>query len=308
MKVGIVGGGAIGLLIATYLTKYDHDVTIIVRREAQKQLIKNEGIHRITSHDDKKSSYEKVTAVTLSESDNEYYDLLIVTVKQYQLQSVLQTIDNKNIKIHYALFLQNGMSHVPLLRQVKCESVIVGIVEHGARRLTDNTVIHTGLGKIRTASYSGSVTEVRRLTSALSAEHFPFFYEEEWYKLLAEKLIINSVINPLTTLYQVTNGKLLNNAHFLRNMERLCQESVDVLGLNNNDEMLAKVKKICYKTATNRSSMLVDFESGRETELEAICGYILEQAKQKEISVPHTSFVYESLLGILDIRKGETNL
>ncbi|MDY0408096.1 2-dehydropantoate 2-reductase N-terminal domain-containing protein [Paracerasibacillus soli] len=44
MKIGVIGGGAIGFLTASKLNSV-HDITLYVRREEQKSLLVQEGLH-----------------------------------------------------------------------------------------------------------------------------------------------------------------------------------------------------------------------------------------------------------------------
>ncbi|MDG3043859.1 2-dehydropantoate 2-reductase N-terminal domain-containing protein [Bacillus sp. B6(2022)] len=46
MKIGIIGGGAIGLLCASYLSEH-HDITLFTRRKQQAEEIRALGIERM---------------------------------------------------------------------------------------------------------------------------------------------------------------------------------------------------------------------------------------------------------------------
>lgn len=46
LKIGIIGGGAIGLLCASYLSEH-HDITLFTRRKQQAEEIRALGIERM---------------------------------------------------------------------------------------------------------------------------------------------------------------------------------------------------------------------------------------------------------------------
>jgi 2-dehydropantoate 2-reductase len=117
--------------------------------------------------------------------------------------------------------------------------------------------------------------------------------------MLSEKLLVNAAINPVTALFKVENGMLLENPHYLNMMEFLFEESIQVLGLQKQKErLLEDLYRVCRNTKNNRSSMLRDIDSGRKTEIDSISGYILRLGKQKGIDTSKTRMMYESIKGI----------
>ncbi len=67
--------------------------------------------------------------------------------------------------------------------------------------------------------------------------------------------------------------------------------------VQNKDESFEHVKAVCIATAENRSSMLKDLENGRKTEIDAILGHILSEAKSKGKSDCLTSSLYKMVKG-----------
>ena len=57
------------------------------------------------------------------------------------------------------------------------------------------------------------------------------------------------------------------------------------------------MKQVCRITAGNRSSMLKDLENGRQTEIDAILGYVLHEAQQTKQDCPMTRFLYMMIKG-----------
>ena len=136
MRIGIIGGGAIGLLYANYLRE-KHDVTIFTRTQEQAELLNRDGLNFIVNG---QVQTKKVKANQISEAvTNE--ELLIVTVKQYHLSDLYPSIKNVTSPL---LFLQNGYGHIEFLKTLNSRSIFVGVIEHGALKHNQNTVEHTG--------------------------------------------------------------------------------------------------------------------------------------------------------------------
>lgn len=281
MKIGIIGGGSIGLLLSTYLAS-QHEVTIYVKRNEQKSILNNQGLFLA-------DTVSPISVHTLLLEEIQEADCFIICVKQHQIANVLPTL--KKIKGQIPLlFLQNGMGHIEYLREIN-NNIYIGVVEHGALRNADNHVRHTGKGAIKIATYTGNTKALYSLTEQLNQREFPFQIAQDWKKLLAEKLIVNAVINPLTTLFNVPNKDILNNPYIFHLAKELCYEAAMVLQLDYHTQ-LHKIKEIIYQTGENMSSMLMDIKEGRQTEIDAISGYLMADINHE---LPYTSFVYNGI-------------
>jgi|SRR5690625_818999 len=277
MNIGIIGGGSLGLLIGSYLGKHDQ-TTIYVRRQEQKTKLLSHGINR---------SQECIPVQAKTYDNMQQEDLLIVCLKQYDLATVIPYINQSNWQTP-TIFLQNGMGHIKWLKQMK-QPIIVGVVEHGAFRVNDYTVKHTGIGQIKLAPFQRVSQLMKPIQSTIQANHFPVIIDSDWERLLVDKLVINAAINPLTAIFKIKNGELLTNDHVYQLLKKLTYETANILNLNPV-EQLKRVQTIAQQTALNDSSMLQDIQTNGRTEIEAISGYLLEQ--RSEMEKPYTTFVY----------------
>ncbi|WP_157724871.1 2-dehydropantoate 2-reductase [Virgibacillus phasianinus] len=289
MKIGIIGGGSIGLLVAKYLCEM-HNVTLYVRRPKQKQKLNDHGLFLSNN-----TTPCRVNALLTSELKEE--DCVIVCVKQPEIGALVQLLSHLT-KHTPIIFLQNGMAHIDLLKDLS-NPVYIGIVTHGALRKSDHIVTHTGMGEIKLAVYSGDDNQLFTMIHSLGSKQFPFQVVENWEKLLAEKLVINAVINPLTAIFEVPNGDILRNIYLTKIAKELCREACTVLQL---DYMVQwnNVQTVATQTKENVSSMFKDLKDHKQTENEAISGYLVKKSTD---TIPYTTFVYNSMKA-LEAKKG----
>ena len=290
MNIGVVGGGSVGLLLSSYLA-LNHNITVYVRREEQKKAINHSGI--LLAHSEMPIS---VNCLLIEELKKE--DCIVICVKQTGVASVIKYLCQENEDTPL-LFLQNGMGHLDLVNKMK-QPVFLGTVEHGALKIDDRTVKHSGIGNIKLAPYNQDPENSEELSRQLHQGNFPVFPTEDWWGLLAEKLVINAVINPLTAMFDCKNGEILKNNYILKLAEKLCRETSQILGLNEKEQW-ERVKKVAEKTGSNYSSMCTDIKRNRKTEIEAISGYLLKNSEKK--ATPFTVFVYYSIKA-LEVKKG----
>ncbi|WP_077622119.1 2-dehydropantoate 2-reductase [Sediminibacillus massiliensis] len=283
MDIGIIGGGAVGLLTAAYFAKENHRVTIYVNRESQMTLIRKQGIILLPLQE---SFY--IEARLVSELKRE--DLLFIGVKQYHLEEVFPVLQEKSGAP--LVFMQNGMGHIPLISGLDVpQAILTAVTEHGAVKMADNKVEHTGMGNMKMAVVKGELKNERDVQSALDRDWFPVEIVESWFSIMAEKLVVNAVINPLTAIFQVENGMILTNPHLAVLAKRLCAEASGVLGLDEKKQWI-RVLEIIEKTGANHSSMKKDIQLGRKTEIDGISGYLLSQSS---VYLPYTTFAYQSV-------------
>ncbi|WP_179134046.1 2-dehydropantoate 2-reductase [Halobacillus massiliensis] len=288
MKIGILGGGSVGLLLSSYLSR-EHEVFLYVRSLEQKELIEAEGIicDNRTAH---------VNVLLSDELHKHSCDLMMITVKQYHLTQIFDLLPAQTP----LLFLQNGMAHLSLLEKLK-NPCAVGVVEHGALKIAMNQVSHTGKGSVQMAVFKGEA-DVIGWAQLISKDEFPFYSCGNYYYMLSRKLIINTVINPLTAIFQVKNAHIIENPHIRFLAHKLCQEASIALNLDN-EEQWERITNIAENTGSNHSSMYKDILCGRKTEIEAISGYIFQILNEQ---APFHEFVIESIRALEEKnRKGE---
>lgn len=293
MKIGIIGAGSLGLLYAFYLTKLQNQITLYTNREEQAEDIRRNGLTLIKND----------TSLNISinaDSSSEYKeDLLIVTVKQYHLDKIASTLKKHSPKM--ILFLQNGMGHLDILSTLSKEhQLIIGVSEHGALKVNNHTVIHSGIGKTKIAFYQMGKKGINKLNTLTSINEGDFSFEtvDSWREMLIEKLMVNAAINPLTALLRVRNGALIENFYYKEMLISLFNEIIQVLDVHNGEQMLQHVLHICEKTSENESSMYKDIQRGSKTEIDAILGFVVKRAKQKNMNIPLTLFLYNAIKGI----------
>ncbi|MCD7033902.1 2-dehydropantoate 2-reductase [Metabacillus sp. GX 13764] len=286
-SIGIIGGGAMGLLLAGYLSE-DRKVTLYTRRKDQAELIQQNGISILSGGE------EHIREIKASDGKQYEEDTLFITVKQFHLDPVIQNLKEREGK--KLIFLQNGMGHIEKLQELSGHAVYPGTAGHGAQKLTDRAVRHNGQGVIKICSFAeSSLEELQHLLPARSPLQFQF--EQDWKHVLEEKLLVNACINPLTALFRTENGMLLDNPFFYEAFKTVYKEASAVLDSKFD---IALAEEVCRNTAQNRSSMLQDAEKRNKTEIDAITGYLLKEARKKHLSVPLLEFLDTAVKGLTE--------
>jgi 2-dehydropantoate 2-reductase len=291
MKIGIIGGGAVGLIFSYYLNK-KFDVTLLVRRNEQVTLVNRHGVSL-------KRSDRIMTSFLHGEILSRKiraFDLIIIAVKEYDLDSVLTILKETDDRVPL-LFLQNGIGHLDRVKMLPHLTLLSGSVEHGALKENDHSVIHLGIGKTNLALIRGELNSAEELIIE-QIEYFPFLLQDNHEVMMLKKLFVNVLINPLTAIAGVKNGRLPDNPHFLHIQHTLFEELLTLFPHMKNHIHFEEIMKICLDTSENRSSMLKDIEEKRKTEIETILGSLLLKAEKENHFVPIMNTLYKLVKGI----------
>src|SRR5690625_180778 len=130
MKIGVIGGGSIGLLISRYFAKH-HEVTIYVRRDEQKRQLNKYGLQLSNS-----SVSYPIRSLLINEIKDE--DCFVFCVKQHHLEEVIATVQKVDSQSPF-IFLQNGMGHIKLFEHIE-QPIYVGVIDRKSTRLNSSHV------------------------------------------------------------------------------------------------------------------------------------------------------------------------
>jgi len=287
MEIVVVGAGSVGMLIASFLSEFNDRVTLLPRKKEQAINLQQNGLLRRNLD----GTISKHCIDTRMEFSNLSKDsLVIIAVKYGQLQDIYKSLHKLNPSIPL-IFLQNGIAHLEEAKKLPQQSIAFGSCQFGAERENDTTVLHRGQGILKIAVEKGD-TQLFSLFSKSPNPIFQVEFVESAEKMLFEKAIFNCLINPLTAILEVTNGKLVEFPQNKFLLERLYKELLEAFPKEMSQFSFSDVENLCQRTATNTSSMLGDIVHSRPTEIETIVGTVLKRAAQMGKSLPMLETLY----------------
>lgn len=269
-RIGIIGNGAVGMLMASLLVE-DYDVTIYGRVDEGKLLT----IER-TGMTNGLANVPLLPIASLDERDNDVY---FVTTKSHQVEQATAGLSGE-----VPVFIcSNGIAHV---EYAKAHGFHFGVVEHGVTRNGPN-IEHRGLGRVRIGSMTG-LAQIEFKSSPLQ-----IVWEEEIERVVIEKLFANAIINPVTALCRVPNGALAQSP-----CKEIAHDIYEELSLVFGKAVpYSYIEMVIANTAKNRSSMLRDIEEGRRTEVDAILTPVIEKAQATNVSLTIIPLLHKLIIG-----------
>ena len=142
--------------------------------------------------------------------------------------------------------------------------------------------------------------------------------ESDFYQKQLQKLAINSVIGPLSVMYDCFNNELLCNYHASRSMKLLLKEISNILqrlpevsrAAKNDKRFSAQaleriVVGVLQKTGRNSSSMLQAVRKGEKTDVDFYNGYLVRRAAELGIDCPHLEMMVAMVKGKQAVKSRE---
>ncbi|WP_274655290.1 ketopantoate reductase family protein [Paenibacillus humicola] len=295
----IVGAGALGLLYAARLARDGVPVTLLTRTRQQAEAILEQGVSLTDENGrtDLRIVAQPIDAlrdggraVPASERD-----WIWLAVKQPHInEPLLEALGRLAAKGSPVIALQNGIGHLDVLREALPDSLLHAAVStEGALKTGDCAVRHTGHGSLTFGLWPGGRTEdgeaQKMLLQKLEAAGIAAFLSNEMGNQIYRKLLVNAVINPLTALFGVTNGRLPEEPVRLSLMKSLHAETERILesaGMERDASSWDRLFAVCRQTAENESSMLRDVRAGRGTEIDWINGGVSRLARKYRLPSP----------------------
>ncbi|MFA6216654.1 MAG: 2-dehydropantoate 2-reductase [Candidatus Omnitrophota bacterium] len=301
MKIAIIGGGAIGGLIAGYL-KFKGEMASLIVRPEQANAIRDNGLTVTGTRGN-----IKVT-VDVFESLQETFDLVILTVKT---QDIVKTIKQnlKFLKNSTILTIQNGVQADILVAElVPREHIISSIVMFGATYVAPAHVAQNFEGPWVIGRLSGKQDQILQEVFHLLKKMFPMVIGEDVVAMKYLKIFLNAN-NCLPAILGISIQEAFADIEISRlaitiwreGLEVFTQAGIKMAGLPDfpverlkslTSMPLVESSRIMSEIMINLSkeplygSILQSIKRNRPTEIDYINGEYVRVARNKKLQAP----------------------
>ena len=207
MKIIIVGPGAMGSLLASFLSKAKQDLWLLDKDSDRASRINSGGI----SIEGVSGEWQVKVRSTVEAKEIGEADLAIICVKSYDTKDAALALKPAIGAKTKVLTLQNGLGNVEIISEVVgWERVIGGVTNLGATLLEPGKVRHAGKGETVIGRIDGKIpVEMRYIRELFNKAGLETRISKDIKSILWSKLIINAGVNALTAITRLNNGRLL---------------------------------------------------------------------------------------------------
>jgi 2-dehydropantoate 2-reductase len=313
MKIAIVGVGAIGGYVGLRLALAGEDVTFIARG-ANLEALRTRGL-RLVMSDGSEQMLPRVNA-TADYAASGPQDMVILALKAHQVAAVAREVPKLFGPDTVVVPMQNGIpywyfhAHKGPLRGTRVESAdpsgeiganipverVIGCVVYPATELMMHGVIkHVEGNRFPVGEPDGTTSDrVQRVAASfaraeLKSPVLDDIRAEIWLKLWG-----NMTFNPISALSRATLAGICQyppSRALAAAMMTEAQNIAHKLGVTFRvplEKRIAGAEKVGH----HKTSMLQDVEAGRDLEIDALLGAVVELARLTDTPTPHLDTVY----------------
>lgn len=291
----VIGAGAIGLFWACKLEKLGNKVHLVYRSESPGKKITLESLADEDGQQQVSVTKHKIKSFK-AEDLTEQYDKVLICTKSFDLKDAYSQVaahvsDNADIAC-----LCNGIGAQEALQKtlMETQTLWAGTTSEGVLKIEANHIKHTGLGDTYFGEWRQSTPAKRFPIESLTVANI--------HQRMIEKLAVNAVINPITAIFNIHNGDILNDEYkslidatlselssiFTHPKFSYSQESQHL----TQENLKNRVHTIAQLTRLNRSSMHEDIRLQRQTENSFISGFLLDHSP---IELPVQRLLFEGV-------------
>ena len=321
MKICVYGAGAVGGLIAAWLDRSGHEVSVIARN-APLEAIRTQGL-RVRSQGETRSFRVRAESDTARLGPQDY---VLVAVKA---QSLAEVAANLAPLLGADTSIVTAMNGVPwwffdrlrfgggaerlesldpggVLSRAMPTERIVGCVVHLAASTPEPGFVSHNMGRKLILGEPGGHNGARakRIAEALSAAGFEIQVSGEIEKEFWVKLLGNVSFNPVSALTVSTADRLIEDREVKAYMVEIMREVLAIGRAVGVDAAIDPEARIDMARVLGpfKTSMLQDLEAGKRLEIDGLLAGTLEVARKAGVRAPFT----ESLFGLIRARAGAT--
>jgi len=292
-KIGVVGAGGVGGYFGGRLAEAGHDVRFLARGQ-HLETLKSKGL---VIKSCKGNTVIKPVMVTDSPDEIGECNIVLFCVKSFDTAETAEAIRPLAGNTTTVISLQNGTENEEVLGKILGkEKVMGGVAFIGSRISEPGVILHTAAGNLTIGEMDGSMSvrgdNIRRLFESSGIE---IRLTGNIQKAIWQKMVWNCGFNAITALTGCTVSEVLSLDESRDTIEGIMREVIALArktGIDLDEDLPGRMMAHTESQGDIRTSMLIDMESGRPMEIEALNGKVSRKSREMGLASPINDTLY----------------
>ncbi|MBH0203563.1 MAG: 2-dehydropantoate 2-reductase [Nitrospira sp.] len=285
-QILFVGAGSVGGFFGAHLAKDNPHVSFLLRPKTL-EAVKQNGLTI-------RSAGGTFTVRPHTASDARELprpDLVVLGVKAYDLDEVMDQIEPVLTDTTVILTLQNGIdTEDRIIARINRDGVVGGVAYIYSKIAEPGVIDHYKKGAVAIGELMGYESErLLAIRDLFAAAGIPCHLSKDIRRAKWEKMCWNCVFNPITVLINDRVAKALDHSEMtgvIRQIVGECAAVSAALKVPLPLDMSERVVKASQEIRDIHTSMYDDWKAGRRTEIDYLNGFIVEQGRALGIPTP----------------------
>lgn len=289
IKVGIIGLGPVGMILAVKLHEAGCEVALCEANETKAKKIKNDGLI-LENVFSKTAKFEKVCS-SISELEGWDADYIFFALKSTQTAAAVKQAMALNTEKLIVISAQNGIDVEELVAAGFGDSKTIRmIINFAGNTVSANS---TKVTFFTPPNYIGSLNETKSEQAKILAEILSSVNlktkEIDSFELVKrswEKTILNSALSPLCGVGRLTMHEAMSDPDTVELIEQIISEGIQVAEaekIHFPDNFTRQCLSYLKKGGDHFPSLAVDLINNRPTEIDYFNGKIVEYGRKHYI-------------------------
>jgi 2-dehydropantoate 2-reductase len=304
MRIYMIGAGAMGGVYGGLLARAGFDVTLIDPREDHIGKIRNEGM----AIEGVRGAHVVRLKAQCDHTGLPPADLAVIFTDANATRDAAKAARQLLKPNGFALTLQNGIGNVEaLVEELGKERVMAGVSMNSAANPAAGLSAYTNVGMTSIGELDGRDTaRVQQVAEMLNKAEIPTEIIPDPMNWIWGKFVLNCGINALTAITGLRSGEIYRTPEVSALQDRLIDEIMAVVERKNlklpEQDPRRKIKEHC-RIRYNKPSMMQHIEQGRRTEIDALNGALVREARALGIATPYNEAVVAIVKGLEKSRR-----
>jgi 2-dehydropantoate 2-reductase len=287
MEIAVIGAGNMGCVYGGNLARVGERVTLVDVWAEHVARIQADGLQLTGLHGDFTVHVDEVTDPSAAAK----CDVALICTNAYSTRDAAASARLLLKEPGYALTLQNGVGNVEVLAEALGEKrVLAGLSFHSGDMEAPGRVRHTNQGPTYLGELERSCTpRLVALRELFDRAGLDPVLEDDIVTTIWSKFVHNCGINAICAITGLRPGQIKNIPELDEFQTRIIKETLALLqakGVQLPDpHPLETIKAYCAKKF-HRVSMLQHLERGRQTEIDALNGYVARESLRLGLPAP----------------------
>ncbi len=298
MKIVVIGAGAMGSSYGGLLASSGQSLSLVDTWTEHVQSIQRHGLKLTGARGDHRIEVAAMTQCP----DEAWADLAIIFVDSNATEAAARTAADVLRPDGWAVTFQNGIGNVEKLQAaLGTERVAGGSSMCSAAMRAPGHAELTHIGPTAIGEPDGRPSpRTAALSGLLEAAGLPAQVDEDIMAKIWGKFVLNACVNAICATTGLRLGEMARLPELDAFQDRIIDEALAVTEAKRirlpDPDIRATIKRHCW-TKFSKPSMLQHVEAGRKTEVDAINGALLREARALGVAAPYNEALTALLKG-----------